>query len=69
MLHLIVDKITLAHYNNSCVYTNMSPWSSGQDTALSRRTQGFDSPRRYQALTPFEILCLQDFEGRFLLYF
>lgn len=26
----------------------MSPWSSGQDVALSRRNQGFDSPRRYQ---------------------
>lgn len=26
----------------------MSPWSSGQDVALSRLNQGFDSPRRYQ---------------------
>lgn len=26
----------------------MSPWSSGQDVALSRLSQGFDSPRRYQ---------------------
>ena len=69
ILYLIVDKILLAHYNNSCVYINMSPWSSGQDTALSRRTQGFDSPRRYQSLRPFEILCIQDFEGRFFIVF
>ena len=27
---------------------NMAPWSSGQDAALSRRSQGFDSPWGYQ---------------------
>ena len=27
---------------------NMLSWSSGQDVALSRRNQGFDSPREYQ---------------------
>lgn len=26
----------------------MLSWSSGQDVALSRRNQGFDSPREYQ---------------------
>ena len=26
----------------------MLPWSSGQDVALSRRNQGFDSPWEYQ---------------------
>ena len=26
---------------------NMAPWSSGQDTTLSRWYQGFDSPRSH----------------------
>ena len=45
----------------------MVPWSSGQDVALSRRNQGFDSPWDYQKtikavwlsfFTPREIMAL-----------
>lgn len=42
---------------------DMSPWSSGQDAALSRLNQGFDSPRRYQESWKFNVfgifLCLK----------
>ena len=38
---------------------NMLSWSSGQDVALSRRNQGFDSPREYQFLRSQQRLLLR----------
>lgn len=40
----------------------MLSWSSGQDVALSRRNQGFDSPREYQKNNP-ESVSFQDYFG------
>ena len=37
----------------------MLPWSSGQDVALSRRNQGFDSPWEYQKKPTGFIFLLQ----------
>ena len=35
---------------------NVLSWSSGQDVALSRRNQGFDSPREYQEKLLLKVL-------------
>lgn len=43
----------------------VSPWSSGQDVALSRLSQGFDSPRRYQIEKPLKALDFLIFQGFF----
>ncbi len=40
---------------------DLSPWSSGQDVALSRLSQGFDSPRRYQSKKPIPKIILEKF--------
>lgn len=42
---------------------DLSPWSSGQDVALSRLSQGFDSPRRYQSKKPLKTLEFPTFQG------
>lgn len=42
---------------------DLSPWSSGQDVALSRLSQGFDSPRRYQSKKPLKTLDFPTFQG------
>ena len=48
----MVCKFLFANHNNCAIIIkhgrNMLSWSSGQDVALSRRNQGFDSPREYQ---------------------
>ena len=48
----VICKFLFANHNNCAIIIkhgrNMLSWSSGQDVALSRRNQGFDSPREYQ---------------------
>ena len=45
---IFVDKVRSRLYNKEASVNNASRWSSGQDVALSRRSQGFDSPTGYQ---------------------
>ncbi len=40
---------------------NALSWSSGQDVALSRRNQGFDSPREYQIFKVSEVVASEIF--------
>ena len=42
--------------NPSSPAIHMPPWSSGQDVALSRRNQGFDSPWRCQMITEKSVI-------------
>lgn len=48
----VICKFLFANHDNCVIIIkherNMLSWSSGQDVALSRRNQGFDSPREYQ---------------------
>ena len=48
-LSLVERRVRDAEAASSNLVTSiyMAPWSSGQDAALSRRKQGFDSPTGY----------------------